>query len=220
MIPKLIIFDLDGTLYHKNHAYYEADYNSVAQSISSLGNISFEEAKKLALFSKKEFGRTFNYFTKNGIIEHLALDKLFYQNISLEFLDPQSTLPEDLNKLPKETKLCIYTHANELWIQRILEKANLISYFPKENHFTCQVFGHKKNETELGFLHICKQLDIKPVETILVEDEPGNLKYAKAAGLKTVLITEQNVFKESIVSEDADYTFPTVTKFLQSLTAS
>jgi pyrimidine 5'-nucleotidase len=186
---KLIIFDLDGTLYSydTDEAEY-SDFEAVAKAISQLLNINYDKALKLTKESYRKYGMTFELFLNEHNISFKELEKLYFHFLSTDFLKPDKKLNEILENLPM--KKIVYTHSNNEWMKKVLKKLEMYTIMDVARSYHSDNFLCKKNESFDTFKKICEEQNVPYENTLFIDDKDINLKYAKKLGIKTILLNE------------------------------
>jgi FMN phosphatase YigB (HAD superfamily) len=195
---KLIIFDLDGTLYPKTEAYYEADYEALAHVVNEINSeISKNEAYKLAKEGKKKYGKTYDIFLEEKGISFEELDKKFLTRLVdtiPQFLTESKELKLNLQKINEQgIKIVLFTHNQKAFIEKALEALDIRGFFKDGSLFCKENMEQKKNEGTKTFETIARQFNIDYENILMVDDEDINLIFPKKLGMRTILITEQDI---------------------------
>lgn len=198
---KLIIFDLDGTLYNFDNSdsvnftsskFYETIKNRAYDFLSKRFNLSIDDAKRVY----EEIKTDFNGEVSLGLESRFKIDRYewFQETWNLE---PDKFIePKDLDPLFKllDSEIAILTAAPRVWASRVLDYLNLSEY--QTRLFTGEPDLRKPNP--LAFQQICDQLGIYPRLSVSVGDQvSSDILPAKALGMKTVLVRDY--------SKDADF---------------
>ena len=182
---KLIIFDLDGTLYKIPKEIDKKIEDRVNDFYAEKFDVSKEEAKNLRNKLKKKYGTSILVFRRFGIDENEFYEKVFGD------INPKDYIKEDkkLVKMLKEINLkkVILTNSPRFFALKVLDALKI-----DQNVFdlivTANDYSVVKPRKE-AFLNITNYFGISPLETIVVGDEAEkNLKTAHKLGMKTVLV--------------------------------
>ncbi len=206
MKKRLIIFDLDGTLYSFDNSssvnftsskFYDNIKRKVYVFLSKKLGIDGEKAKRLYEEIKKEF----NGEVSLGLEDKLKIDRyeFFRKTWNLDpsqFIEQKDMLP--LIKSLKGTPAFL-TSAPRVWASRVLKYLNLNEY--QDRLFTGEPNLRKPNP--LVFKQICDSLGFSPLESISVGDQVStDIIPAKSLGMKTILVrsssSEADVCIESL----------------------
>lgn len=190
---KLIIFDMDGVMYKFEGCgtdnailltpfYREIEQNGVAFIAEKLSVPEATAEKIRETIFQKYVGSV-----SIGLENEYGLNKAEYFNNAwnidaTKYLNPDKKLRDFMGKLP--CKKAVLTSAPQVWAKRALEQLNVYDLFDG------LWFGDDAIRKPLreAYSRILEVFDIKPEETIMVEDEPRYLKPAKEVGMITVLI--------------------------------
>lgn len=158
-MKRLIIFDLDNTLY-KNEHFTQMFRNSVYNSVCKAINVSYEKAKnifeKKRLEIKKETGlkpgTTKTLYLHFGIsIDDFENEKLKeIEKHPLPYLNSEDTnlaLKDMLIKLTKNNKLIVFTNNHKRIANMILSRLDLDNFFDKLyslNDMSTELSAHRK----------------------------------------------------------------------------
>jgi len=187
-MPKIIIFDLDGTLYKSPEiAKHFAD--AAYHALSKLKNIEVEEAQRLIEEKreelKKECGSPVPY-TLTLKTFGLPIERWHEENVA--YFDPRDYLKKDerlkqsLGKLKEHYRLAILTNNNTIQTERILEALGLEDLF--EKIFTYNSFKLLKPDPQF-FQRAAENMGVEPEECCFVGDRYNvDLNPAKGLGMQ------------------------------------
>lgn len=190
------LFDLDNTLHNASQAIFpriSANMNTFlcayAKKDSGI-HLSVDEANRLRLEYWKRFGATLLGVSR--ILDSKARDFLeaahrFDDLASL--LEAEKGLSAVLRKLPG--KKVLLTNSAHAYSKEVVELLGLHTCFDKHIAVeSMRVFGRFAPKPSGKFFRMLPaRLGARPQECILVEDNIRILKVARAAGMKTVLVT-------------------------------
>ena len=187
-MPKVIIFDLDGTLY-KNPEITRHFADAAYYALAKFKNIAADEAKKLieekreAL--KKEYDSPVPY-TLTLKTFGLPIERWHDENVA--YFDPRDYLKEDkklkesLEELKNHYRLAILTNNNTIQTERILEALGLEDLF--EKIFTYNSFKLLKPNPQF-FQRAAADMGVEPEECCFVGDRYNvDLNPAKGLGMQ------------------------------------
>jgi len=190
---KLLIFDLDGTLYKiispkfmGSAIYQDMRKNSIVFLSKKLG-ISEEEAtkifdrilvdynKELSIGFEKEFGiNRYEYFNNAWNLD------------TNKYMVRDEKLIKILNQLKKKYVLIVLTDAPKIWVERVLATRGVSEIFGS-NVLT----GESDIRKSFGnaFLLVAKKYGFAPQECMVIGDHKKNdIDFAKEVGMKTIYI--------------------------------
>lgn len=186
---KVIIFDLDGTLYKSDEIrqkFAEAAYYTLAE----FKNTSVENAQTLIEERRDALKRKQGFpvpYTLTLISYGVPIPLWHKENI--KFFDPRDYLNKDeklkksMIRLNKHYKLAILTNNNDVQTARILQALELDDLF--EGIFTYTSFKLLKPDLKF-FERAASEMGVKPEECLVVGDRYNvDLEPAKKLGMDT-----------------------------------
>ena len=210
---KNFIFDLDGTLYSDLEAVFGQVSKRMTEYISKKLNLDLKKAKELQT----------NYFHKyntslNGLLIHhevKAEEFLEYvHDIDLEFMEKDIVLREELLKL--DAKKFVFTNGSHGHVKKITKHLGIDDLFNGTFAITDSNYVPKPELTVYNKL--CNKFNIKPEETVLIEDIAKNLEPAKKLGMKTVWIINDEYWGKKDSDKDfIDLKIKNLSSFLKEI---
>ena len=183
-----IIFDLGGVL-------IDVDYNKTIRAFEKLG---IENAREL--YSQQSQSNLFNQIECGEIspIDFLTeLSKRAQKDLSLlEIKDAWNAIIGPYNKriipllrfLKKEYKLFVLSNTNSIHIEKANEEWNKISSLTMSSFFDKVYLSHEIGDRKPNssvFKNLCTEQNLKPSETLFIDDSIQHIESAKRMGLKT-----------------------------------
>ncbi|WP_052807273.1 HAD-IA family hydrolase [Risungbinella massiliensis] len=187
---KVLLFDLDGTLYP-------------ASAIENkIGPTFFGHAKKVFQLDAEQTYETIQQYRKEfhhvifGLKKYYGIDPdTFYadvfESLDISAAEPYNGLIDILHECSKYYKLALWTNSSRGHAKRLLEKfscLNLFSYI-----FSLEDFNYYKKPNREGFEMCLEKLKESPKNVLFFDDSYLNLKTAKIIGLNTVLVSNHIV---------------------------
>lgn len=170
---KVILFDLDGTLYKSDEVYQkfaEAAYYTYAK----IKKTSIKQAKEILEKRRDEMKKEKGYsipYTLALLSFGIPIEEWHKENIKFfnagDYLKRDDRLKEILSKLKDNYKLGVFTNNNRVQTERILKALGIEKLF--DFKFTYESFNLIKPDPEV-FKHILKKIDVKPQECLMVGD--------------------------------------------------
>jgi len=170
---KVILFDLDGTLYNSNEVrtkFAEAAYHALAK----LKNIPVDDAKRLIEDTREKLKEQHGFpvpYTLTLIRFGMTVESWHKENIAYfdprDFLSADAKLRKTLQDMKKRFRLAILTNNNEVQANRILEALNVQDLFDRV--FTYNSFQTMKPNPKT-FREAAKAMGVAPKECLVVGD--------------------------------------------------
>ena len=202
---KYLLLDLDGVCYGSHNGY---PLEKVFGLVSKRMTLFIQE--KLGLDEKKAKELQTNYFYKyntslNGLMLHhnvIGDEFLKYvHDIDISFMKEDKILRTELENLDMEK--FIFTNGSAEHAQNILTRLGIYDLFGKEKVFDIKDAGYVPKPEAQTFDLMVKKFDIKPKETIYIEDIAKNLSTGFEKGCTTVWLINDEHFGK--IDSDKDY---------------
>ena len=187
---KVIIFDLDDTLYTE-HDYVLSGFKFVADFASNKFNISKSQMYDALVesFESRGRGKNFDYALKKLGVDKYNINELVsaYRNHIPHIVLPRKAI-KVLRDLKKDYTLCLLTNG---WIEaqkRKAEKLDLKNYF--DSIWYAQEHGLQfRKPNKKYFFKIFSHYKVKPSEVLVVgNDLIEDIKTGKDLGCNTYLV--------------------------------
>jgi len=138
------------------------------------------------------------------------------------FLKPSKKLQTLLEQLKNQKiQFVILTHCPKHLSEQILNKLKIKEFFPNNCIFYKENLIEKKHKGSKSFELIKKTFNLEYSEMIITEDQKRNLFFPQQLGIKTVLITEQNLFPDKTLPElIPDKKYKSIENFLEDFSTS
>ena len=195
---KILLLDLDGTVYQ--------DLEAVFGQVSKLMTKYISEKLKIDLKKAKELQT--NYFYKyntslNGLMIHHDIPPKEFLNyvhdIDLSFMEKDKVLREELEK--SDMKKLIFTNGSTNHAKNVLNHLGIDDLF--EGIFDISDAEYTPKPEPKAFDLMVKKFEINPKETIYVEDIAKNLSIGKERGCSTVWLKNNEQWGK--MESDKDY---------------
>jgi len=188
MTIKAVIFDLDGTI---TRPYF--DFDMIREEIGL----------------DRNSGPILESMEKMTPQQRLRAEKI------LDSHEQKAVDDSELNKDAKETLSELRSAGIHIGILTRNKKDNAFAIAKKHDLTFDAVVGREDGPVKpdsFGVLHLCKQFDVKPQETLLVGDYLFDLLCAKAAGAFAVLLKNQKQADDFI--DYADFCIENISQIL------
>jgi putative hydrolase of the HAD superfamily len=188
MKVKLLIFDLDDTLYPASSGVWQAIGDRIELFIHHKLGIPLTEVASL----RRELFRTYGT-TLRGLQIRYHIDPeeylAFVHDIPLQrYLSPNPALIDLLDTLPQMK--VIFTNADHRHAQRVLQELNIERCFEKIIDIW-DVMPFCKPFPE-AYQRLLEHLNHpRPEECLIIDDQPANILTAKQMGFWTVHVSEK-----------------------------
>ena len=182
-----IIWDLDGTLYRYDKIFLEACNLAAARTAIDLGlQMDLNAAIAMAGRSYLEHGSSFKFFADHGIrYEDFHLP--YHNTVDTTILVKNNEMKLALEAL--SIPMVILTNASRDWARRTIDHLDYGHLFGDGNLLALEDSGYQaKAQGTKGFEKGLSVLGVQAYETLMVEDLPKNLLFAKKMGMTTALV--------------------------------
>ncbi|MCS7057150.1 MAG: pyrimidine 5'-nucleotidase [Thermoflexales bacterium] len=192
---KLILFDLDETLYPRSAQLMATITERINQYIAGKFNMTLEQASELRQRLRGRYGTALRGMMEEGY--PVDIDEYFDYVHDIELngvLAADPRLREMLLSIP--LRRAVLTNANIEHAMRILRHMEIEDCFERVIDIRALSFRNKPDP--LSYQIALEMLRVEASEVIFVEDTPVNARAARAIGMTTILI-------ECPPSDAADY---------------
>jgi len=192
---KLILFDLDETLYPRSAKLMETITGRINQYIADKFGVPIEQAGELRRRFRNLYGTALRGMMEEGY--PINIDDYFAYVHDIE-LDGVLTADPQLRMMLMDIPLrrAVLTNSNIEHALRILRHMDIYDCFERVIDIRALSFRNKPDP--LAYRLALEMLRVEPHEVIFVEDTPVNTRAARAIGMTTILI-------ECPPSDAADY---------------
>ena len=210
---KNILFDCDGVLYQDLEAVFGQVSRKMTEYISQKLNIDLKEAKELQT----------NYFYKyntslNGLMIHHKIPPRefldYVHDIDLSFLKKDKILRNELKSL--NYKKFVFTNGSKEHVKNITSHLGIDDQFEDIFDIVDAEFNPKPEAKAFDLM--LKKFNIRPDETLYIEDIAKNLSIGKERGAITVwLINDEYWGKKESDKDYIDYKIENLSLFLKEI---
>jgi|GEM_PF-899505 len=192
---KLIIFDMDGTLYEyegasfsQSGAYQEVLKNATLFIAKKLGK-TIIEAELVLNDIKERWGEQISLALEK---EHGISREEYFNTVwdikAEEYIKMNDELKPFLEKLSQKYQLVVLTDAPTVWVKNVLEALGV------EKIFNGNIFdgtGDARKGSGVAFERVLKNFSFTPAEVFMIGDQENiDIQPAKNAGLVTVYLNK------------------------------
>jgi len=186
---RLVIFDIDGTLYESKE--YEKELGkTIVSLVAELLGVSVEEARRRLEVEKR------SSLTVSSSIVKLGIDRKYFYSLLAErvepsrFISPDPVLAEQIRSLRiRGVKVAAHTNSGTTLASKVLRTIGL-----KLEDFDVVISSDEAEPKPApeGYMMINERMGVLPEETIYVGDRPiVELKTAKLLGMTTILVGQR-----------------------------
>ena len=217
MSNKVIVWDLDNTLYRETPEFHDLlDKITAEAAIQDLKlDMDFDTAKALVTESYKTYRDGGAIFVeKYGLSEKEMFDAYHKRKEeNLYPIKPYEGLLDALKRLKCEQY--ILSTSSYRACAAILKHIGLFEFFDGHFYSVEQFDCFKKNESPDVYLKFCDKINVKPQDCIFIDDSYSNLEFAKKAGMTTVRLCHGKENKKG--TEYIDYAVDNIEACLEFL---
>lgn len=190
---KLIIFDLDGTLYELRSGSYKRSLlrrcvlNNAQNYVAAKLSKSKLDARSIINTIQKRYGEQISI----GLEKEFGIDRYDYFNTVWDIpargiVRKAQSLRKTLLALKKKYNLALVSDAPRVWINNVLEEMRVQDLF-HNNIFSGE--GNRRKEFNNAFSSLTRALKIHPHNCIVVGDqEHTDIIPAKKLGMRTIFV--------------------------------
>ena len=210
---KNFIFDCDGVLYDDLEGVFGQVSKRMTEYISKKLNLSLEKAKELQT----------NYFHKyntslNGLMIHHDINPQeflkYVHDINLDFLKKDLKLRKELIEL--KTKKFVFTNGSHEHASNITKTLGIRDLF--DGFFDITDCNFVPKPSIEPYKKLIDKFNIKPSETVFIEDIAINLEPAKKLGMKTVWLKNNEYWgKKDSDKKFVDLKIENLSSFLKEI---
>ncbi len=190
-----MLVDMDGVILDNT---YDNNFwqNQIPSVISKNKNISFEDAKRLAvqIFNYKK--NTKDWYDVDYWSNMLKVDIEAEKRSSISFdrIQLYEGVTKTLNKLKNNFRLILITNAHRKTLNIKLEKYNLSPYF--ENMICAHELHYVKENIQLWYM-LKSRFKLDYTKTLLIEDTINNIKVGLSAGISRAVYLGDESYENS-----------------------
>jgi putative hydrolase of the HAD superfamily len=185
MKPRVVLFDLDNTLYPPECGLLQHLDERIDEFVSARLGLSLEETKALRRYYIQEYGTTLHGLQAEQGVPPATYLAAVHDAVELErFLTRDEELLVALAAI--EIDKVIFTNAPREYARRVIACLGLDEHF----RLVIDLEFHDYNGKPFreAYERVVAHLGVSPAECVLVEDTPRNLRVAKELGMVTVLV--------------------------------
>jgi putative hydrolase of the HAD superfamily len=209
MARKLIIFDLDGTLYKirggsfRNSGFYQAILRNAGLLIQERLAKTAEEAELILADIKERYGEDISLAVEKeyGIDRYEYFERVWDLPVA-DFIDLNPKVLSILNELSRRYDLLIMSDAPKVWVTKALQLLGVTKLFAGRLHT-----GESDIRKGLGnaFENILEKYQIRAEDCISIGDQlKTDIVPAKRLGIKTILVADEDSEEADFVARNVD----------------
>lgn len=188
MENKVIVWDLDNTLYRETPEFHDLmDYITAEAVIEDLHlPLKMEEAKAMVTESYRTYRDGGEIFVRKYGVSPKEIFEAYHKRKEqhLASIVPYEGLLEKLKSL--QCPQYIFSTSSHDACEAILKHLGLLEFFAEHFYSVEDFDAYKKNETADIYIKFCTKINIEPQNCLFVDDSYSNLEYAKKAGMQTI----------------------------------
>ena len=182
---KLILFDLDETLYPRSSSLMPIIARRIERYVIERVGIPLSQADELRRHWRRAYGTALRGLIEEGYPVDVDDYLQYVHDIPLDgLIEAQPEVRQMLLHIP--LRRAVLTNSDIQHATRVLTHVNLLDCFERVVDIRALNFINKPNPE--AYRTALEMLGISAEETIFVEDTPVNTKPAKQLGMKTILV--------------------------------
>jgi putative hydrolase of the HAD superfamily len=206
MRPRVVLFDLDNTLYPPECGLLQHLDERIDDFVSGYLGLSLEETKALRRRYIQQYGTTLHGLQAEHGLPPARYLSAVHDAVPLDhFLTRDEALLAALGAI--EIEKVVFTNAPREYARRVMQCLGL------EPHFrvvlALEFHDYNGKPFREAYERVAAHLMVRPEECVLVEDTLRNLRVAKDLGMTTVLVgpaAEAADYVDYIVAHPAEVT--------------
>lgn len=188
MEKKVIVWDLDNTLYRETPEFHKLQDELMAQvAIEDLGvNLDFDTAKQKVAESYRLYRDGGEFFIQEYGVSAKDLFELYHKRKqeNLRYMTQYDDFLEKLQSLNCEQ--FVFSVNPVETSEEMLKHLGLYEFFKGKIYSVAQFGCYKKNENLDVYTKLCASIGVLPKNVVFIDDSYSYLEFAKKAGLRTV----------------------------------
>lgn len=217
MKNKVIVWDLDNTLYRETPEFHDLlDKITAEAAIEDLNlPLDLKTAKAMVKESYKTYRDGGEIFIQQfGISPKDMFDA--YHKRKEENLHPIVPYVGLLDRLQKiSCPQYVFSTSSHSACEAILKHIGLYDFFAEKFYSVEEFDCYKKNESPEVYLKFCQKINVSPQDCLFIDDSYSNLACAKQAGMQTVRLCHGKINDK--LSEYIDYGMDNIEECLDFL---
>jgi putative hydrolase of the HAD superfamily len=190
-----MLVDMDGVILDNT---YDNNFwqNQIPGVISKNKNISFEDAKRLAvqIFNYKKNTKDWYDVDYWSNMLNVDIEAEKRSSISFDRIQLYEGVTKTLNKLKDNFRLILITNAHRKTLNIKLEKYDLNPYF--ENMICAHELHYVKENIQLWYM-LKSRFKLDYTKTLLIEDTINNIKVGLSAGISQAVYLGDEIYEDS-----------------------
>ena len=190
-----MLVDMDGVILDNT---YDNNFlqNQIPGVISKNKNISFEDAKRLAvqIFNYKKNTKDWYDVDYWSNMLNVDIEAEKRSSISFDRIQLYEGVTKTLNKLKDNFRLILITNAHRKTLNIKLEKYDLSPYF--ENMICAHELHYVKENIQLWYM-LKSRFKLDYTKTLLIEDTINNIKVGLSAGISQAVYLGDENYEDS-----------------------
>ena len=190
-----MLVDMDGVILDNT---YDNNFwqNQIPGVISKNKNISFEDAKRLAvqIFNYKKNTKDWYDVDYWSNMLNVDIEAEKRSSISFDRIQLYEGVTKTLNKLKDNFRLILITNAHRKTLNIKLEKYDLSPYF--ENMICAHELHYVKENIQLWYM-LKSRFKLDYTKTLLIEDTMNNVKVGLSAGISQAIYLGDEIYEDS-----------------------
>jgi putative hydrolase of the HAD superfamily len=190
-----MLVDMDGVILDNT---YDNNFwqNQIPGVISNNKNISFEDAKRLAvqIFNYKKNTKDWYDVDYWSNMLNVDIEAEKRSSISFDRIQLYEGVTKTLNKLKDNFRLILITNAHRKTLNIKLEKYDLSPYF--ENMICAHELHYVKENIQLWYM-LKSRFKLDYTKTLLIEDTINNIKVGLSAGISQAVYLGDEIYEDS-----------------------
>lgn len=201
---RIILFDIDDTIYSKKTGLHKTVIEKAKLFTKNITNFDIQEVELLVNQLNNKYGSILNGLIKKFKIDPEIFIKYVFDVEICNYLVEDVQLKEVLTKIPGQKYA--FSNSPREYIEKVLHCLGISDCF--DGIYDRRFFDYGSKTEPVIYKKVVDDLNVSPLECILVDDKASNISIAKKLGMQTIWLNENNL----LGFDDADFVISNISE--------
>lgn len=187
-----VIWDMDGTLYPETPAIKGVFKSAACDALRDTVDpaLSDDHAYDMIAESRRVKGDSFSHIVENHGVDSAKLHERHHANLDPVHIERDDETVQAIKSSSQQgLRHTILTHGHMNWVEKVLEKTGLSTFFKKPDIISNeQIDFIKKHTGPEAFEAALERLGVHAENTVMIEDKASNLVHPHEMGMLTIQV--------------------------------